>query len=210
MARRQHVSLALTTYHSNRLFLIGIKDDDRPSIFQRQFERAMGLAASSQRLLLATRYQLWQLDNVVAQGERSSIYDRLYKPHIAWTTGDFDIHDMAFDTDGRPIFINSLFSRLATVDERHSLRMLWKPPFTSKLAPEDRYHLNGMAVADGEPRFVTAVSGSDVAAGWRTQRGTGGMVMDVPSGEVVVSGLSMPHSPRLRASCGCSTRAAVS
>jgi uncharacterized protein (TIGR03032 family) len=57
--------------------------------------------------------------------------------------------------------------------------------------------LNGLAVDEGEPRYVTAVSRSDVADGWREHRAGGGVVIDVPSGEIVAEGLSMPHSPRL-------------
>jgi uncharacterized protein (TIGR03032 family) len=190
-------AIAATTYHSNRLFLFGVKPDGRLSVFQRVFERAMGLAVSSERLLLATRFQLWQLDNILRPGETERGYDRLYKPHIAWTTGDLDIHDVAFGVDGRPIFVNTLFGCLATVDERHSFRALWRPPFLSRIAPEDRCHLNGLAVEGGRPRFVTAVGQTDVAAAWRDKRRDGGVVLDVDSGEVVVSGLSMPHSPRL-------------
>jgi uncharacterized protein (TIGR03032 family) len=190
-------AIAATTYHSNRLFLFGVKPDGRLSVFQRVFERAMGLAVSSERLLLATRFQLWQLDNILRPGEVERGYDRLYKPHLAWTTGDLDIHDVAFGVDGRPIFVNTLFGCLATVDERHSFRPLWQPPFLSRIAPEDRCHLNGLAVEDGRPRFITAVATTDVAAAWRDKRRDGGVVLDVDSGEVVVSGLSMPHSPRL-------------
>ena len=47
------------------------------------------------------------------------------------------------------------------------------------------------------PAYVTAVSRSDVADGWRERRRDGGIVIDVASGEIVASGLSMPHSPRL-------------
>lgn len=49
----------------------------------------------------------------------------------------------------------------------------------------------------GEPRYVTAVSRSDVADGWRDHRQAGGVVIDVQSNEVILDGLSMPHSPRL-------------
>jgi uncharacterized protein (TIGR03032 family) len=190
-------SLAVTTYHSNRLFLVGLKAPDRLSIFQRVFERAMGLAARPERLLLSTRYQLWQLDDVYRQGETEGPYDRLYKPHRAWTTGDVDVHDVAFGNGGEPIFVSALFSCVATVDDRHSFRPLWRPPFVSRLAPEDRCHLNGLAMEGDEPRFVTAVAASDVAAGWRSQRHKGGVVVDVASGETVAGDLSMPHSPRL-------------
>ena len=47
------------------------------------------------------------------------------------------------------------------------------------------------------PAFVTAVSRSDVADGWRDRRHDGGIVIDVASSEIVASGFSMPHSPRL-------------
>src|SRR6185295_16358238 len=129
-------SLAVTTYHSNRLFLLGVKRSGALSVLQRVFERAMGLAATSERLVLATRWQLWEFQNALAPGESMGDYDRLFRPHLAWTTGDLDIHDIAFDPNGRPLFVNSLFSCLATVDERHSFRPLWRPPFISKLAPE--------------------------------------------------------------------------
>ena len=189
--------LALTTYHSNRLFLLGVKRNGSLSVLQRVFERAMGLAVTPEGLILATRWQLWQFQNALAPGETVGDYDRLFRPHLAWTTGDLDIHDIGLGSDGRPVFVNSLFSCLATVDERHSFRPLWRPPFISKLAPEDRCHLNGLAMEDGKPRYVTAVSRADVPGGWRSLRQAGGIVIDVASGEIVATGLSMPHSPRL-------------
>jgi|CXWL01.1.fsa_nt_gi uncharacterized protein (TIGR03032 family) len=193
----QRASLAFTTYHGNRLFLLGVRRSGTLSVLQRVFERAMGLAATPDRLYLATRWQLWKLENALAADEIVGDHDRLYRPHLAWTTGDLDIHDIAIDADGNLVFVNSLFSCLATVDDRHSFRTLWKPPFISKLAPEDRCHLNGLAMGDGRPRYVTAVSRADVAGGWRGLREEDGVVIDVGSGEIVASGLSMPHSPRL-------------
>lgn len=130
-------------------------------------------------------------------GEREGDYDRLFKPHLAWTTGDIDVHDLVFGEDGAPLFLNSLFSCLASVDPRQSFRALWTPPWISKLAPEDRCHLNGLALEAGRPRYATAVAATDVAAGWRDRRRDGGVVVDVTSGEIVARGLSMPHSPRL-------------
>ena len=121
---------------------------------------------------------------------------RLYVPQVGWTTGDIDTHDVALDGAGRPVFVNTLFSCLATVSETASFKPLWQPPFISKLAPEDRCHLNGLAMQDGQPYMVTETSRSDVADGWRERRVDGGCVVDVASGEIVASGLSMPHSPR--------------
>ena len=193
-------SIAFTTYQAGKLFLIGVKPDGRLSIFERTFPRSMGLAVSTdgRTLALATQYQVHRFDNVMRPSSQAPDgHDALYAPHAAWVTGDVDAHDVGFGTDGRPLFINTLFSCIASVSDGHSFKPVWNPPFISRLAPEDRCHLNGMALEDGEPRYVTAVSRSDVADGWRDRRADGGIVMDVRSGAVVAEGLSMPHSPRL-------------
>ena len=93
--------------------------------------------------------------------------------------------------------VNTLFGCIAAVSDGHSFRPIWQPPFLSKLAPEDRCHLNGLAMEGGAPRYATACSRSDVSDGWRDRRRDGGVLIDVGSGEVVLDGLSMPHSPRL-------------
>jgi uncharacterized protein (TIGR03032 family) len=56
--------------------------------------------------------------------------------------------------------------------------------------------LNGLALRDGQPRYVTAASQSDVADSWRDHQLDGGCVVDISTDEVIATGLSMPHSPR--------------
>jgi uncharacterized protein (TIGR03032 family) len=133
---------------------------------------------------------------MLAPGQQTDGFDRLYVPQLGFTTGDCDIHDMAVDGDGQLVFANTLFSCLATTSATHSFRPLWRPPFISRLAAEDRCHLNGLALRDGRPAYVTAVSTSDAADGWRERRRDGGVLIDVQANEIVASGLSMPHSPR--------------
>jgi uncharacterized protein (TIGR03032 family) len=193
----QRLSLALTTYQAGKLFLLGLRPDRRLSVFERTFNRCMGLWADGQTIWMSSLYQLWRFENALGAGETHSGYDRLYVPQAGYTTGDLDIHDVAVDASGRPIFVNTLFGCLATVSERYSFAPLWKPPFISKLAAEDRCHMNGLAMANGRPAYVTAVSASDVADGWRERRRDGGIVIEVATGRVVAKGLSMPHSPRL-------------
>jgi uncharacterized protein (TIGR03032 family) len=192
----QNASLAFTTYQSGKLFLIGLSEPGRLSVFERTFNRCMGLAASPQTLWMSSLYQLWRFENALAAGQLHEGYDRLYVPQTGYTTGDVDIHDVHVAADARPIFVNTLFSCLATVSETHSFEPLWKPRFISKLAAEDRCHLNGLAMRDGVPAFVTAASLSDTAEGWRDERRDGGVVVDVATGEVLAAGFSMPHSPR--------------
>ena len=194
-----NASLAFTTYQAGKLFLLGVKPDGQLSVFERTFPRCMGLAVSAdaRSLALATQYQIQRFDNVLPPGEARDGFDAVYAPHASWVTGDLDAHDVGFGTDGRPVFVNTLFGCLATVSDGHSFRPLWTPPFISRLAAEDRCHLNGLAMEDGRARYATAVSRSDAADGWRDKRRDGGVAIDVETNEIVCEGLSMPHSPRL-------------
>lgn len=191
------ISLAFTTYQTNRLFLIGLKPDGRLSTFERHFDRPMGLHASNDGLVMNSRWQIWELPNAVPPGQTYNDYDRVFVPRTAYTTGALDVHDIAVDRGGRIVFVNTLYSCLATVSARSSFTPLWRPPFISALAPEDRCHLNGLAMVDGEPAYTTAVCRSDVVAGWRDRLAEGGCIIDIEDGEIVIDGLSMPHSPRV-------------
>ncbi|MGQ0701240.1 MAG: TIGR03032 family protein [Panacagrimonas sp.] len=194
----QRVSLALSCYQSGKLFLIGLKPDGQLSAFERTFNRCMGLWSDTQTLWLASAYQLWRLENALPPGEHENGFDRVFVPRVGYTTGDVDVHDVAVDADGKLVFVSTLFSCLGTLSERHNFSPLWKPRFVSKLAAEDRCHLNGLAMDNGRPRYATACSQSDVADGWRERRRDGGCVIDIASNEIVASGFSMPHSPRVR------------
>jgi uncharacterized protein (TIGR03032 family) len=193
---RNNVSLAFTSYQTGRLYLVGVDDQNRVAFQERFLARAMGLWADQQRLLVSTIFQVWRFENVVPLPPSSSGPDRHYVPRVAHTTGDLDIHDISVMADGRIVFVNTLFSCLATLSPTHAFRVFWKPPFISKIAAEDRCHLNGLAMRNGAPVYVTATSRSDAVSGWRNRRVEGGCVIDVASGAVVTERLSMPHSPR--------------
>ena len=194
----ERISLGVTAYETNRLFLIGVDEAERLALHEVDVERATGLWAEPERLVLAGRHQLWVFDNFLRPGEGANGADRLFAPRVAYTTGDLDAHDVALTADGEVVFVNTLYSCLAAPSPTHSFRPLWRPRFISKLAAEDRCHLNGLAMREGAPAFVTATSRSDVVGGWRARRGEGGVVVDVASGEIVSDRLSMPHSPRWR------------
>lgn len=192
------VSLAFTSYQTGQLFLVGVQGGGVLSVNQIGFTRAMGLWASEQRIYLAALAQVWRLENMLRPGERANQhFDRCYVPRNAQTTGDVDAHELAVQPNGRVIFVNTSYSCLAEFDLVHSFRPIWKPPFISKLAPEDRCHLNGLAMQDGKPRYVTAVCRSDVVNGWRDRRAEGGILIDLKDDRVVTEKLSMPHSPRV-------------
>lgn len=195
------VSLALTTYQAGRLFFIGRKPDGGVRAHERLIEQCQGLWTDGQTLWTSGLYMLWRFENMLRPGQSTPAgADRKYVPVEGRVVGRVDVHDIGLgEIDGvqRPIFVNTLFNCLATVSDTASFRPLWYPPFISALAGEDRCHLNGLAMEGRRPAFVTAISRSDVADGWRDRRQDGGVVVDVATGEIVAGGLSMPHSPRL-------------
>lgn len=196
--RSNRTSLAFTSYQTGQLFMVGMHPNGTVSFNQQNFSRAMGVCWRPGRLYLGSLFQLWRLENMLRPGEiGNKAFDQILVPRNAQTTGDVDIHEVGVDSDGRVIFVNTKYSCLATLDLTHSFKPIWKPPFISKLAPEDRCHLNGMAMAGGKVKYVTAVSRSDILSGWRERRHEGGVLIDVETDRIVTDQLSMPHSPRV-------------
>ncbi len=166
---------------------------------ERFHRKAMGISfPDKDTLLLATLFQIIKFKNVLEGDQQiNNVFDTCYVPREIYVTGELDSHDIGQLKDGRIIFVNTLYNCLSTTSDRHSFTPLWKPPFVSKIVKEDRCHLNGLAMEDGVPRYVTAVSKSDTIDGWRDRRFDGGIIIDVATGEIVIGGLSMPHSPRV-------------
>jgi len=197
---QQSVSLAFTTYRANRLMFVGCSDSGRLALHERLFDRPMGLhlheEGGVQSLWMASRCQLWRLDNLLDAGQTHEGADCLFVPAASFTTGDVNAHEIATTPAGLPLFVNTAFSCLATVEIGCSFAPIWQPPFISKLTADDRCHLNGMALIDGQPTWATACGTVDAPAGWRGERAGGGVLLHIPTNSIAVAGLAMPHSPR--------------
>lgn len=193
----QGISLCFTSYQAGGLYFIGHEANGNLSLHQSGYSQAMGVVGDSNRIFLGTHTEIVRLENVLQPDQlANNQYDRLYVPRNIQITGSVDIHEVGVRSDGQLLFINTRYSCLCVPSPTHSFKPVWKPAFISKLAPEDRCHLNGLAMRNGEPAFVSAVCQSDVVDGWRDRRHDGGVVIDVQSNSVVAEGLSMPHSPR--------------
>src|SRR5262249_29947970 len=195
------ISLLVTTYQAGKLVIVRSEGDHLNTHF-RDFQAPMGLAlgATANCLAIGTKFQVWEFRDLPDVAARLGPKGRPaagYLPPSSHVTGNVEIHEMAYGRGGELWFVNTRFSCLATIGPSASFAPRWRPPFISRLEPSDRCHLNGLAMHDGAPRYVTALGTSDEPGGWRTNKARGGVLLDVPSGEVIVPGLSMPHSPRL-------------
>lgn len=195
----QNISLIFSSYQLGKFFLIGRHPPAGLSVFQRNFTRCMGIATDQTNdvIYLSTLYQIWKFKNSLPDGDDHQGYDRMYTPQASYLTGDIDVHDMGLMSNGKLVFVNTLFSCLSTQSEDYSFDVYWKPTFITKLAPEDRCHLNGVAMDEGKPRYVSMFSQTNAPNGWREYKKNGGVIVDIANDEVVCSGLSMPHSPRI-------------
>jgi uncharacterized protein (TIGR03032 family) len=198
LLRQLNISLAVTTYQAGRLIFLRPEGGVLNTHF-RSFDRPMGLAYRNGHMAIGCGVQVWEFFNLPAVAPKvppAGKHDACFLPRRTHFTGDIDIHEMAFAGDGTLWFINTRFCCLCNLDLHSSFVPRWRPPFITRLAPEDRCHLNGLALVDGQPRYATALAVADEPAGWRPNKVRGGVLMEVPSGQVLLEGLSMPHSPR--------------
>ncbi|WP_370305190.1 TIGR03032 family protein [Sinimarinibacterium flocculans] len=192
------ISLLVTTYQAGKLIVVR-PDGAALNTHFCQFPKPMGLAANSTCFSLGAGPQIVTYRNLPAVGRKLKAgrsVDACFLPRSSHITGDIDIHEMAFSQEGDLWFINTRFSCLCRLDGVSSFSPQWRPPFVSGLAPDDRCHLNGLAMRDGRPRYVTALGETDTGGGWRENRAAGGVLIDTEADEVLLRGLSMPHSPR--------------
>jgi len=200
LLRALRCTLALTTHQAGKLVFVSARDEDTLIQLPRSFERAMALGADGDRLAVATQDEVVVLANAPGLAARyprqPDVYDALFVPRATYYTGRVDVHGLAWGAEGLWAAVTA-FSCLALVTDGFSFVPRWRPRFVSALAPEDRCHLNGMALEGGAPRWVTALGDGDAPQSWRARLPRGGVLVDVPSGEVVLADLPMPHSPRV-------------
>ncbi len=191
------ISLVISTYQAGKLIVVRADGKDLNTHF-RVFSKPMGVAADRHKIAIGCTYQIWELRNVPAVSAKLNPphqHDACYLPRTTHITGDIDIHEMAWVGD-ELWFANTRFSCLCTLDREFSFVPRWTPPFVTGYDLTDRCHLNGLGLKEGQPKYITALGETDTPGGWRKNKANGGILMDIETNDVLVRGLSMPHSPR--------------
>ncbi len=191
-------SLLVSTYQAGKLVVLGASDG-KLRLSLHNFEQAMGVAVHPRRIAIGTKTQVWFLSSapdIAPRIEPPGHHDAAYLTRTSHFTGEVHGHEMAWSNEELWL-VNTRFSCLCTLSSDYNFVPRWRPPFISQIAPQDRCHLNGMALADGQPKYATAMAESDEPSGWRPTKATSGCVLDIATGEAIVRGLCMPHSPRV-------------
>ncbi len=197
------LSVLISTYQTGHLVVVSARKG-RLTLTFNQFERAMGIAVKPGTIAVCTRKEVWFLrdaPDIAAKLQHPEPPDACFLARTSHFTDDIHAHEAAWVAApaGASEFwiVNTLFSCLSALHPNYSFAPRWRPPFISALRPEDRCHLNGLAVVNGEPRYVTALAETDTPSGWRALKHNGGCIIEVPSGRLLARGLSLPHSPRV-------------
>lgn len=193
-------SVLITTYQAGKLIILGSKNGKELYQTPISLKKPMGIALQDKKMAVAC------LDEILFFSSEENVqdvlnldgsnYDNAYTHRSTYHTGILDVHDLSFG-EGVLWGVNTLLSCLAVYDINFSFRPKWKPPFIQALVPEDRCHLNGMAILNKVPKYVTALSKTNVEKGWREDKMKTGVLMSVPEGEIIMDSLAMPHSPRI-------------
>src|SRR5437899_86139 len=187
------VSLLVSTYQAGKVVAVGVADGEL-ALSYHNFERAMGLAVKPDGIAVGARAQVWFLESapdLARRVEPAGRHDACFLTRSSHFTGEIQAHELAWAGDELWL-VNTEFGCLCTLDDRHSFVPSWRPPFITALAAEDRCHLNGLAMADGKPKYVTALGGNDTPHGWRANKAPGRRLNDVASGQPVPRGFAMP------------------
>lgn len=193
-------TIVISTYQAGKVVFVSAADSERLVQLPRTFKRAMGVAVGANKLAIATESEVTIFSNspelAASYPSKPATYDAMYMPRASYYTGYLDMHDLHFGTEGL-WGVNTSFSCVCKIDENYSFRPVWQPHFIDKLASEDRCHLNGLAMENGQPLYVSALGAGNSHHSWRKNITTGGVLIHIPTNEIIASGLGMPHAPRI-------------
>jgi uncharacterized protein (TIGR03032 family) len=193
-------TIVISTYQAGKLILISATDTGHLIQLPRTFSNAMAIGLAGNKMAVASADEVIVFANspdlAKKYPKQPGVYDSFFVPRSTYYTGHICVHGLAWGTEGLWA-VNTVFSCLSLIDDNFSFIPRWKPRFISTLAPEDRCHLNGMAMEHGKPLYITALGTGDARESWRATIPSGGVLIHVTSNEIILNNLSMPHSPRL-------------
>jgi len=108
-----------------------------------------------------------------------------------------DSHEIIYDPEGNLIVCASYRSALVKqgvgIDE-----IYWSVPGVTPETFDARSWINGVALQDGYPKYVSVLGLSDIPQGWRDEaRISKGLIIDVTNNNIVLNNLFFPHSPKI-------------
>ena len=193
----ENVVLAVSSLDERGLALASLDDKKQPTfgLFDYPGVRAVA-AAPDGSLWLSQKLGLWRLENGARTGGFTADKREVYLPRLQHITGDLGITDLAVDGNGALLMCSGSLSIVGKACADASIEPVWKPPFLTKIDPENRCGLSGLGLYDAARHCVSLWSRSDQPDGWKKGYLESGVVMTIQDGSILCEGLSLPRSPR--------------
>lgn len=195
-------TLAISTYQAGKIVFLSPKNQESLIQLPRTFDKPMGIALTDNgdKMAVACKQEIIVFRNspqlATHYPKSPNTYDALYFPRNTFYTSALDIHDLSWA--GKQLFaVNTLFSCIVSINDDYNFTPYWKPSFITELVSEDRCHLNGMALENNVPKYVSTFNNGNTHQSWREKITTSGIVIDITNNQVVAQNLAMPHSPRI-------------
>lgn len=184
------LNLAISFYMDHSL---AVWNSETENLVEVPIQRPMGMGFTDDGLYLGSRYGISWFDRIYYNKEDKW----LYRQDLTKYLGFIDCHELVIFNE-QPIFANTLFSCLASVALTHDFSIFYQPGFIKNIIPEDHSHLNGIALENGLPRYITCFSPNNRPGfkSWKDKPLTG-CVWDLVSDRPVIDNLALPHSPRI-------------
>ena len=165
-----NISVIFSTYQAGRIMIIGSLDGYNIHQIPIAYKKPMGIAIEENRIAVASLDEIsfftYNDDVITSIKPNEENMDRMYLYRASYNTSSLDIHDIDFDQSGL-WGVNTLFSCLCKFTLAYNFSPRWKPYFITEITPEDRCHLNGLALENSSPKYVSALSSTDTKGGWR-------------------------------------------
>jgi uncharacterized protein (TIGR03032 family) len=195
------ISIALTTYQAGKVIFISAPTENNLIQKLRSFRKPMGLHYQNGQIVLATKQEVIVFNNApelaATYPRLKNRFDALFLPRVSYHSNYLDIHDVTCGENGEILVVNTAFSCIAQLDSFYNFKPIWKPDFITQICPEDRCHLNGMVVENGQPVFATAFSQTNIRKGWKADITNTGVLFDIVQNKILFDNLPMPHSPKM-------------
>ncbi|WP_320033518.1 TIGR03032 family protein [Halarcobacter sp.] len=190
-------TLVISTYQAEKVIFLSAQSSNQLIQLPRTFTSPMGLAYDRNKLAIATKTNIITLSSIEKQVllKKQNKYDAYFIPTASFYTGYSHLHDIAFGKD-KLFAVNTNFSIVGTVNIDFNFTPYWKPNFIKNINGGDQCHLNGLAMENGEPGYVTAFSTTDEPKGWKNTDFKQGVLINVKTNKIVQKNLNIPHSPR--------------
>ena len=195
-------TIMISTYQAGKTVFLSAKNNESLIQLPRTFDKPMGIAVDQEKgkLAIACKNEVVVFKNSKELAwhypKSPKTYDSLYLPRVSYKTSFLDLHDLSFGYDGL-YAVNTLFSCISKIDDEHNFTPVWKPKFITEISSEDRCHLNGMAMENGAPKYVSSFNQGNQKQSWRGKITEEGVIIDVESNEIVANDLAMPHTPKI-------------